>query len=339
MNPLACATLVLLVSACATAPDPQPLHRRHALSDATSVGPRLQLVSAPMDQGLERSRIGKADLDQARTLLSRARNDLEPRHWELLDRKLTEAEHAWERFFVAARTSGEGAEVVRGAEGLARTGRVSQASGVLSRVGPLLVALVLLWPASTAEPEYDSRPPWADAQVEFEARLRDVSEASRQLMAQLAVQPVLAEAEDGEPAPQPQPEASMGSPPAPTQQGRPRCQPVPVPHLGGDDAHNRCADTFPPNRFPGNDVLVDGKRFDALQVGVLVLWEIKTDRFDTYSPFLQEQVIRKQIAELRRERDIAEACGYGFVVGVSSAAHKAALEREDRLLNIVVTGC
>jgi hypothetical protein len=119
----------------------------------------------------------------------------------------------------------------------------------------------------------------------------------------------------------------------------PACRPIPVPHLGGDAPHNECADKFPPNRYPGMDVLVDGKHFDALQVGVRVLWEIKTDQFDTYSDFLKGQVIRDQLPELLEERNIAAACGYDFVIGVSSAAHREALLRQDRTLNIVVTGC
>ena len=56
---------------------------------------------------------------------------------------------------------------------------------------------------------------------------------------------------------------------------RPKCEAVPVKHRGGDDAHNKCADTFPPNRYPGKDVLVNGKHFDALQVGVRMLWETR----------------------------------------------------------------
>ncbi len=82
-----------------------------------------------------------------------------------------------------------------------------------------------------------------------------------------------------------------------------------------------------------------GKRFDALQVGARVLWEIKTDQFDTYSEFLQEQVVRQQVATMREERTIAMECGYGFVVGVSTEAHKEALAELERTLNIVVTGC
>jgi hypothetical protein len=80
-------------------------------------------------------------------------------------------------------------------------------------------------------------------------------------------------------------------------------------------------------------------RFDALQAGVRVLWEIKTHRFDTYPDFIRERTILKQMPLLREERDTAEACGYGFVIGVSTQEHKAALEARDPLLNIVVTGC
>jgi len=120
---------------------------------------------------------------------------------------------------------------------------------------------------------------------------------------------------------------------------RPECEPIPVPHRGGDDPHNECADAFPPNRYPGMDVLVGGKRFDALQVGVRVLWEIKTDQFDTYNAFLRRTVITDQVGKMREERDIAQDCGYGFVVGVSTEAHKEALEQAERDLEIVVTGC
>lgn len=137
------------------------------------------------------------------------------------------------------------------------------------------------------------------------------------------------------------PRATQRSAPAPVTSGRrrPECEPVPVPHAGGDDAHNRCADTFPPNYYPGKDVLVDGKRFDALQVGARVLWEIKTGKFDTYSDFIQERTIRKDVALLREERNIAESCGYSFVVGVSTQEHKDALIDLEPTLNIVVTGC
>ena len=143
-----------------------------------------------------------------------------------------------------------------------------------------------------------------------------------------------------EAAPDPDSSRSSRGPPAPViAERRPECEPIPVPHRGGDDPHNECADRVPPNRYPGKDVLVNGKRFDALQAGILVLWEIKTDRFDTYNEFIQEQAIRKQMPDLIEERNIAASCGYGFVVGVSTEAHRAAILREDIGFVVVVTGC
>ncbi|RKG92916.1 DUF6310 domain-containing protein [Corallococcus terminator] len=141
----------------------------------------------------------------------------------------------------------------------------------------------------------------------------------------------------------PEPAGLDRQPPAPPvpvdRTGRASCEPVPVPHAGGDDPHNECADWFPPNRYRGKDVLVGGVRFDALQVGVRVLWEIKTDQFDTYNAFLRGRVIKGQAAKMREERNIALSCGYRFVVGVSTEAHREALEREAPELEIVVTGC
>ncbi|KFE66661.1 hypothetical protein DB31_8875 [Hyalangium minutum] len=112
-----------------------------------------------------------------------------------------------------------------------------------------------------------------------------------------------------------------------------------MPHAGEDAPHNECADKFPPNRYPGMDVLVAGMRFDALQVGVRVLWEIKTHRFDTYNDFVRDQEIEKEIEQLHKELNAASACGYDFVVGVSTQAHKQALLDRDPELKIVVTGC
>ncbi|MCY1045376.1 DUF6310 domain-containing protein [Corallococcus sp. bb12-1] len=85
---------------------------------------------------------------------------------------------------------------------------------------------------------------------------------------------------------------------------------------------DECADEFPPNRYPGMDVLVGGVRFDALQVGVRKLWEIK-----------------REVEQLRKERKTAMACGYEFVIGVSTEAHRDALLQENQSLNVVVTGC
>jgi hypothetical protein len=141
----------------------------------------------------------------------------------------------------------------------------------------------------------------------------------------------------------PEPAGQDWQPPVPPvavdRTGRVNCEPVPVPHAGKDDPHNECADTFPPNRYPGMDVLVGGMRFDALQVGVRVLWEIKTHRFDKYNAFIQDVEIKKELKQIQKERAIALACEYDFVVGVSTQDHKKALTEADFSLNVVVTGC
>jgi hypothetical protein len=283
-----------------------------------------------MEPAPERSWIGKADLDKARALLAQARKDLEPRQWEQLERKLTAAERAYERFSRAARTSGQAAEVARGAEGLAQAGRASEAPLALSRVGPVLVALVLLWPSSTAGPESDSRPPWVDAQRELEARLRDVSESSRQLMTAFEAQPRLAKAPARQPSLQKQPASAL------VEEDDPKCQPIPVPHRGGNNEHNKCADRIPYNSFPGWDVYVNGKNFDALQLAVRTLWDVKTDDFEKQPPRSQRFFVRMKLSELRREAKIARECGYDFVIGVRSAAHKAVLFEEDPTFKVVV---
>jgi hypothetical protein len=87
------------------------------------------------------------------------------------------------------------------------------------------------------------------------------------------------------------------------------------------------------------DVLVGGVSFDALQVGMRVLWEIKTHQFDTYPDFIQDKEIDKEMKQLDKERKAAAACGYDFVIGVSTDAHKLALLKRDSTFKIVVTGC
>ena len=98
-----------------------------------------------------------------------------------------------------------------------------------------------------------------------------------------------------DPAPEPRTSPPRKDPPIFIDDGtkRIKCVAVPVPHLGGDALHNRCADAVPLNGFPGRDVLIDGKRFDAVQFGTRTLWEIKTDNFDSYSESFQEFVGRK----------------------------------------------
>ncbi|ATB32630.1 hypothetical protein MEBOL_006118 [Melittangium boletus DSM 14713] len=133
------------------------------------------------------------------------------------------------------------------------------------------------------------------------------------------------------PKPEPKgPDFPPLEPPETSERDRSRCEPIPVPyHLGGNKLHNKCADRIPNNSFPGGDVFVNGKNFDALQLATRTLWEIKTDNFDTYPPDLREIVVESQVEKLRHERALALACEFNFGVGVLSPAHKLALELAD----------
>ena len=140
--------------------------------------------------------------------------------------------------------------------------------------------------------------------------------------------------------PKPEPSGQDWFPPAPTdpldRERRPECRPVPVPHRGGNAPHNDCADLIPQNSFPGWDVLVNGKQFDALVLVTRTLWDVKTDNFDIHSPHSQKFFVKVKLPELRREARLAKECGYEFIVGVRSEAHKIALERADGSLKVVV---
>jgi hypothetical protein len=140
------------------------------------------------------------------------------------------------------------------------------------------------------------------------------------------------------PKPEPKgPDFPPVEPPETSERERRRCEPVPAKrHLGGNKLHDKCADKIPNNSFPGRDVFVNGKNFDALQLAARALWEVKTDNFDTYPPELRRIVLEDQVPELQYERALALACGFNFRVGVRRAAHKAALESLDRNLDIVV---
>jgi len=146
---------------------------------------------------------------------------------------------------------------------------------------------------------------------------------------------------DPEPSPKavPSPLGPDVAPPTPDDED-PACTPARVPHLGGNAAHNLCADRVPLNDFSGSDALVSGKHFDAVQLSARVLWEVKTDNYETYPPYVQEVSIKQQVAEMKREKALAEACGYFFKVGVKSAAHKQALvDAVDDLDVIVMDWC
>jgi hypothetical protein len=119
------AALLLTLSGCAITPSRTPATPAPA---TTQPQPRpasvpIELTSAASPPPGDPSIIGRATIEEARALLSRARNQLEVRQWKLLDTKLTEAERAFERFEAAARTSGRAAHVARGMKGVAEAGR------------------------------------------------------------------------------------------------------------------------------------------------------------------------------------------------------------------------
>ncbi|MFE8596558.1 DUF6310 domain-containing protein [Archangium violaceum] len=140
--------------------------------------------------------------------------------------------------------------------------------------------------------------------------------------------------------PKPKPEEPdfppLGPPEFSERERRPECMPIPVPHMGGNDPHNECADKIPNNSFPGWDVFVNGKNFDALQLATRTLWDVKTDDFDKHSRRSQQFFIEVKLPEIRRERKLAAECGYDFAVGVRSEAHKTALNRADPTLKVFV---
>ncbi|NTX06805.1 DUF6310 domain-containing protein [Myxococcus sp. CA040A] len=140
--------------------------------------------------------------------------------------------------------------------------------------------------------------------------------------------------------PKPQPSGQDWFPPGPTEpverERRPECRPVPVRHLGGNAPHNQCADKIPNNSFRGWDVLVNGKNFDGLVLATRTLWDVKTDDFEKQPPRSQRFFVRMKLPELRREAKLARECGYDFIIGVRSAAHRTVLFDEDPTLRVVV---
>ena len=131
--------------------------------------------------------IGGAEIEAAKALLAQARQALQPQQYQVLEKGLVEAETAFQRFSSLAKASGKAAEVARGAEALTGAQRASQFAarlGAVSRAGPALVALALLWPSSTATQEQDY-PSWMKARHELEMKLRQVAMDSQRVSEEL----------------------------------------------------------------------------------------------------------------------------------------------------------
>jgi hypothetical protein len=184
------ALSLAMLSGCVTAPSPKPtpplLPARRAVPSVP-----IQRVSAeaPPAQG-NSSVIGKRELLEARELLDRARGELEPQQWALLDTRLREAEQAFQAFSVAATAAGRAAVVARGAETAVEAGRAGEVvEGIarsLPRTGGLLLLLGILWPSETADAAHDHGPDWNPAEQEFKAKLWALAQAGHQVRAELA---------------------------------------------------------------------------------------------------------------------------------------------------------
>jgi len=181
--------LWLLTSACATAPAPRPEPPFQAQARPTA-NPRIQWVSTSAGVSQNAAWIGEADLEKARALLSEARNELEPRQWQLLQDKFVDAELAFDRFNGLARVHGVPAEVPRAEGGPSEargTGEATKGLGKLRAAGPLLALLLLLRPSERiAGPDHDFGPELLTSQRDFETKLRELSQAAQQVTEELA---------------------------------------------------------------------------------------------------------------------------------------------------------
>lgn len=102
---------------------------------------------------------------------------------------------------------------------------------------------------------------------------------------------------------------------------REECQPKPrCPHIGKDDWHNECADVVLENEYPGCDVSIKNRAFDALRGNTL--YEVKTHDWDTYAEFITNEELKNFVKLVKRDIAIARACGYRyeFVVGDAKLA-------------------
>lgn len=119
------------------------------------------------------------------------------------------------------------------------------------------------------------------------------------------------------PMPGPLPAPKKEEPP----KKRKECTPQPIcPALGEDTWHDYCTDTVIGNEFPGCDVSIMGRAFDA-KVGN-TLYEVKTDDWDIYADFLVSQTLEDHAIRAKSDVAIANACGYQyeFVVGDAKLA-------------------
>lgn len=165
--------VIVLLAACATPSEPRSVPRPTTPGLA---GARIRLASAPAPSNLERTAITKKDLELTRVLLTQAREELQPDQWVELDRKLAEAERAWERFEALARENGRPAHVPRATPVMGLVASLEWITPVAAGAStvPLIALLGSLWPASVVD---GTLPAWSAAEIALAGKLSELAKA------------------------------------------------------------------------------------------------------------------------------------------------------------------
>ena len=107
------------------------------------------------------------------------------------------------------------------------------------------------------------------------------------------------------------------------------CIPIPTPPRGNDPIHDACAAIVPPNEFGTDDVIVDGKSFDAISNGGSILWEVKTfnsqNCVNTQSFPCRDIIWGGSLGQLATQSEIAAACDYDFNILIGDPVYGAFL--------------
>jgi hypothetical protein len=95
------------------------------------------------------------------------------------------------------------------------------------------------------------------------------------------------------------------------------CDPHPLGyHRGSDATHNACAEVMCSNAYPGSDFVIAAKAFDGVSVSREVC-EVKTGLMSQYSPQVVGFAFKQLVAGAAKEQEIADRCGYHFVLYVA----------------------
>jgi hypothetical protein len=138
------------------------------------------------------------------------------------------------------------------------------------------------------------------------------------------------------PKPKPKPKEEPKPPVvAPLNDDEEDCTPKPIGFHKGDidntwsprykstKRSNEIADVEPPNVYPGQDVMLKKITFDAQGPDITFspmgeLWEVKAHNYSEYSDENKSRSIKNIQNSIKKQRDIAENCGFHYVVALTS---------------------